>query len=66
MNENSKPSLAVRGLVRRREVLKLTGLSKSTLYRLESIRDFPKAIQISDRCVAYRLADVYKWLEGRE
>lgn len=65
MRKDTQFNLESRGLLRRSEVLKLTGLSKSTLYRLESSRDFPSAIQVSARCVAYRLSDVYRWLEGR-
>jgi len=65
MKTNTSLDLEYRGLLRRSEVLKLTGLSKSTLYRLELSNDFPSAVQVSTRCVAYRLSDVYKWLEGR-
>lgn len=65
MKTNTSLDLEYRGLLRRSEVLKLTGLSKSTLYRLELSNDFPSAVQVSARCVAYRLSDVYKWLEGR-
>ncbi|WP_367613873.1 helix-turn-helix transcriptional regulator [Alteromonas sp. 07-89-2] len=65
MKQNTSLNLECRGLLRRSEVLKLTGLSKSTLYRLESSNDFPSAIQVSARCVAYRLSEIYKWLEGR-
>ena len=57
--------LESRQLARRKDILKLTGLSKSTLYRLELSGDFPKAFRLTDRCVAYKLSDVYRWMEGK-
>lgn len=52
-------------LARRSDVLRLTGLSKSTLYRLEHQGDFPSSFRLTERCVAYRLSDVYRWMEDK-
>lgn len=39
----------------------ITGLSRSTIYRLIRSKDFPEGFQISEKCVVYRLCDIYAW-----
>ena len=46
-------------------VLKVTGLSKATIYRLLERGEFPPRVQLSPRCVGWRAADVDAWLEER-
>jgi prophage regulatory protein len=43
-------------------VLDRTGLSRTTLYRKIAEGSFPKQIRISERCTAWREADVDKWV----
>ena len=42
-------------------VLKMTGLSRSTLYRKVNDGTFPRQIQLSERCIGWRLSDVELW-----
>ena len=37
----------------KQKVMELTGLSKSTIYRLEAIGRFPKRIKLGSNCIAY-------------
>ena len=46
-------------------VLEVTGLSKATIYRLLGRGEFPPRVQLSPRCVGWRVADVDAWLEAR-
>ena len=46
-------------------VLEITGLSKATIYRLIGRGDFPPRVQLSPRCVGWRVGDVDEWLEKR-
>ena len=46
-------------------VLVVTGLSKATIYRLLGRGEFPPRVQLSPRCVGWRVADVDAWLEAR-
>jgi len=46
-------------------VLEVTGLSKATVYRLLSRGEFPARVQLSPRCVGWRVADIDAWLEAR-
>jgi prophage regulatory protein len=44
-------------------VLELTGLSRSTLYRMVHAGSFPRQIQISQHCVGWRESSVTAWLQ---
>lgn len=45
------------------EVIKLTGLSRSSIYRGMRQGVFPATIQISTRSVAWNMADVQQWMQ---
>ncbi|MEZ8067845.1 helix-turn-helix transcriptional regulator [Vibrio sp. FF145] len=49
-------------LIRMREVLDKTGLSKATLYRLIASGKFPASIQIAYRAVAWEESQVDEYL----
>ncbi|MBE8575827.1 MULTISPECIES: helix-turn-helix transcriptional regulator [Vibrio] len=49
-------------LIRMREVLDKTGLSKATLYRLIAAGKFPASIQIACRAVAWEESQVDEYL----
>ncbi|AWA98347.1 MULTISPECIES: helix-turn-helix transcriptional regulator [Vibrio] len=49
-------------LIRMREVLEKTGLSKATLYRLIAAGEFPASIQISSRAVGWEESLVDEFL----
>lgn len=51
--------------IRRREVQRLTGLSRSSLYRLIAEKDFPPAIQLSTNTVAWLESEVNAWILDR-
>lgn len=42
-------------------VLDRTGLSRATLYRKIRAGTFPKQVQISERCCAWRESEVAEW-----
>ena len=51
--------------IRIREVCDKTGISRSHLYRLIAIGQFPSPIQISERISIWREADVDRWLREK-
>jgi prophage regulatory protein len=51
-------------ILRLKSVLERTGLSRSTLYRKIERGTFPKRVQISERCIGWREADVERWLRN--
>ena len=46
-------------------VCEVTGLSKATIYRLLARREFPSRVQLSPRCVGWRVAEIDAWLAAR-
>ncbi len=44
----------------------MTGVSRSTLYRMEKSGKFPKRIRISERASGWRLSDVQAWIKSRD
>jgi prophage regulatory protein len=53
-------------IVRLPELLRLTGLSRSTIWRMERSRAFPSHIAIGSRAVGWSLLDVLAWIEVRK
>jgi prophage regulatory protein len=52
-------------LLRRPEVERLSGLSRSTLYALVAKGQFPAPVRIGIRAVAWRTSDLDAWLATR-
>ena len=53
-------------IVRPRNLPPITGLSRSTTFRLEKLGQFPKRVKLSAGAVGYRLSEVMAWLEARQ
>jgi prophage regulatory protein len=51
--------------LREPEVQQLTGLSRTTRWRLERSDKFPKRRQLSDNAVGWRLSEISEWLSAR-
>jgi prophage regulatory protein len=46
-------------------VIHVTGLSRSTLYRLMADERFPRPVRLGPRAVAWRRSDIDAWGEAR-
>lgn len=55
----ASPFLRITGVVR------LTGLGRSTIYRLMAEDKFPSPVRLAKRAIAWRRADLERWSEGR-
>ena len=51
--------------MRRRDVEKVTGLPRSTIYLMMAEGRFPKPIRISSKSVAWLESDIANWQEQR-
>ncbi|KZE25330.1 helix-turn-helix transcriptional regulator [Crenobacter luteus] len=60
--QNQTPGLH---MLRLPEVMKLTGLSRSTLYALVQRGQFPRQIQLGARSVAWLSSDIEAWIAAR-
>ena len=52
-------------MLRRRSVERMTGLSKSTLYRLIRQGRFPPPLRLTRKAVRWRREEIDEWLSGR-
>ncbi|WP_335992745.1 helix-turn-helix transcriptional regulator [Pseudoalteromonas sp. CH_XMU1449-3] len=52
-------------LIRIKEVIQMTGLSRSTIYKLQNIKEFPESIKLSSRSVAWLRAAVEAWIQDK-
>lgn len=50
----------------RLDIVRITKLSKSTLYRLECNGNFPKRRRLSARLVGWLSTEVYSWIASRK
>ena len=46
-------------------VVHMTGLCRSTIYKMVSEKKFPSPVRLGDRAVAWRQSDLAKWSESR-
>ncbi len=52
-------------VMRRPEVQRVTGLSRSSIYRGMASEDFPRAISLSKKSVGWLASDIEAWLAAR-
>ena len=52
-------------LLRRRQVEEITGLSRSSIYRLMQTGEFPRSIRVGPAAVRWKASDIAVWLESR-
>ena len=53
-------------IIRRPEVCRLTGLSFSTIRRLELKNQFPRRRRLGPNSIGWTLAEIETWIETRE
>jgi prophage regulatory protein len=46
-------------------VMRLTGLGRSTIYRMMAEDSFPQPVRLTRRLIAWRRADLEQWSDGR-
>lgn len=52
-------------IIRRPDVERQTGLSRSTLYRMIEEGRFPRPIRLGARAVGWRIREVSEWIASR-
>lgn len=53
------------GIARLPEVMKLTGLSKSTIYAMIEADEFPKQVGLGGRAVGWLREEIWDWINKR-
>ena len=52
-------------LLKRRQVEEITGLSRSSIYRLMPMGEFPQRVRVGPAAVRWRESDITAWVESR-
>ena len=52
-------------LLRRRDVERITGMSRSSIYRLMQLGDFPRPVKVASTAVRWKETDIAAWIEYR-
>lgn len=53
-------------IIRPRSIPTITGLSRTTIWRLEKDGCFPNRVRLSAGAIGWRLSEVMDWLNSRE
>lgn len=53
-------------IVRAKEAMRITGMSRAHLYRAAAEPGFPPKYRLSARCVGWMHSDLIAWLESRK
>ncbi len=51
-------------IITQKDVVKMTGLSETTIDRYEKIGSFPKRLRLSPRRIGWFKEDIHKWIEN--
>ena len=52
-------------LIRLKEVMRVTGLARSTVYKYIAEESFPKPVSLGERCVGWVDDEVQDWIMAR-
>lgn len=52
-------------IIRLKDVIDTTGLSRSTIYKYIAEGSFPKPVSLGDRCVGWVESEVHDWVLAR-
>ncbi len=53
-------------VIRANEVHNITGLSRTTLWRMENKGEFPRRVSLGGNAVGWKLSEVQKWISDRQ
>lgn len=53
-------------ILRIKEVIQMTGLSRTTIYGYVKNGEFPKQVQLTKRSVGWKLSEIKNWIDNRD
>lgn len=62
VSHTSTPSSEPDRIIRSKEVQEMTGLSRTTLWRMENKGEFPRRVNLGVGSVGWRLSEVKEWI----
>jgi prophage regulatory protein len=64
-SSSDRPDLVSPVFLRMHAVVRITGLGRSTIYRLIATQRFPNPVRLGPRAVAWRRTEIDLWSETR-
>ncbi len=64
-DEKTTQSVQVPLVLRKKQMLAMVGLSESTIYALRKAGKFPEPIQLSEKAMGWRGAEIEEWVATR-
>ena len=61
----NKQSVTNDRIVRAKEVVEKTGLSRTTIWRMERYKSFPARVSLGKNSIGWKMSDIQKWLDTR-
>ncbi len=61
----NKQSVTNDRIVRAKEVVEMTGLSRTTIWRMERYKSFPARVSLGKNSIGWKLSDIQKWVDNR-
>lgn len=52
-------------LIRKKEVLRMTGIASGSLYYMRKTGQFPEGVKLSKRNIGWRKSEVEAWISSR-
>lgn len=62
----NKQSVTNDRIVRAKEVVEMTGLSRTTIWRMERYKSFPARVSLGKNSIGWKMSDIQKWLDTRD
>ncbi len=70
VTENRVPSVSLDNvperIIRANEIVEMTGLSRTTIWRMEKNGSFPRRVSLGVGSVGWRFSEVREWMRERE
>ena len=64
-SSSTRPDATMAVFLRMPTVMRMTGLGRSTIYRLIADQKFPCPVRLGPRAVAWRRSDLDRWSDAR-
>jgi len=61
----SKQSISNDRIIRAKEVVEMTGLSRTTIWRMERYKSFPARVSLGKNSVGWKMSDIQNWVKTR-
>lgn len=65
MGQSVLNTFVLNDIIRPRELPRVTGLSRTTIWRLEKEGKFVQKIRLTEHSIGYRRSDILQWIEER-